>query len=255
MIMPPAAHDPPGTPSGALQFARFAFPPNVLGLCGPETDGLLADGIRRGVAGDDLVRACRGFEGAWPYLELIAGSHGIAEPLDRRVVDAYWIGGPLLDPVRARQRHRDLEARFRARMPAKEWRWLETKVAGRSTVHHSFHVLEVLPRAGLVRGGPPPDLLGTMERCLIRPATVVGVDGDRITVRAPRLTWRGGALRLGLDGGGPDTVDASGYGDRLRVGDDVAIHWDRVCARLSEDEVARLRSTTARNLAVANETL
>ena len=52
-----------------------------------------------------------------------------------------------------------------------------------------------------------------------------------------------------------DTVDGSGYGDRLRVGDDVAIHWDRVCARLSVDEVARLRSTTARNLAVANETL
>ena len=36
------------------------------------------------------------FEGAWPYLQLIAASNGIAEPLDPRVVEAYWTGNRLV---------------------------------------------------------------------------------------------------------------------------------------------------------------
>ena len=34
------------------------------------------------------------FAGAWPYLELIAPATGLADPLDRRVVEAYWVGSP-----------------------------------------------------------------------------------------------------------------------------------------------------------------
>ena len=33
---------------GPLLFARFAFPPNRLGLCGPETGGTLPERVRAG---------------------------------------------------------------------------------------------------------------------------------------------------------------------------------------------------------------
>ena len=39
----------------------------------------------------------REFAGAWPYLELIAHGTGLDDPLDRRVVEAYWVGSPRLD--------------------------------------------------------------------------------------------------------------------------------------------------------------
>lgn len=45
----------------------------------------------------DLRRLAERFDGAWCYLELLARGTGLDDPLDRRVVEAYWLGSPLLD--------------------------------------------------------------------------------------------------------------------------------------------------------------
>jgi hypothetical protein len=245
----------PATP-GPLLFARFAFPPNALGLCGPDAGTTLPDHVRDRSVDADLRRVAQGFEGAWPYLELIAAENGIADPLDARVVEAYWLGNGYLGRVKPRAHHRDLEVRFRDRASSREWRWLEAKAGSEARVHHSFHVLEVLPRIGLIRGGLPSDMVGVLGRCLIRPATVVAATGDEIEVLAPSLELRDGRLRLG-----EPTVErlpfAAGdaYGDDVDSGDLVALHWDRVCGRLSAFQAARLLAVTDRNLAVANETI
>ena len=84
-------------PSGAVLFARYAYPPNALGYCGPENSAEL---FERAAAGEDspgLRRLIRGFDGAWPYLALIAGAAGRVDPLDPDVVEAYWVGNGLLD--------------------------------------------------------------------------------------------------------------------------------------------------------------
>ena len=47
----------------------------------------------------EIARRARQFDGAWAYLESIARAAGIADPLDERVVEAYWIGNDLLDRV------------------------------------------------------------------------------------------------------------------------------------------------------------
>ena len=82
---------------GPVLFARYAFPPNSHGFCGPADSGSF---FEYGVAGRDdggLRAMAQQFAGAWPYLELIAGATGLTDPLDRRVVEAYWIGSPRLD--------------------------------------------------------------------------------------------------------------------------------------------------------------
>ena len=43
----------------------------------------------------------RCFSGAWPYLELIASANAIADPLDARVLEAYWVGSELLEGIPA----------------------------------------------------------------------------------------------------------------------------------------------------------
>src|SRR5690242_20609398 len=81
--------------SGPVLFARYAFGPNRLGYCGPEA---VTELFEEGTAGHDdraLRELARGFEGAWPYLELIASANGLADPLDRWVVEAYWLGNEL----------------------------------------------------------------------------------------------------------------------------------------------------------------
>jgi uncharacterized protein DUF6390 len=254
----------PGDPAGAVGpwlpgpvlFARFAFPPNRLGLCGPESGWTLPEHVRSGRTDPELARIARQFEGAYPYLELIASENRIADPLDARVVEAYWLGNDLLEHVGPRARHDDLTDRFRARTARREWSWLEAKAGGASAVHHSFHVLEILPRIGMIRGGLPPDLTAVLERCLVRPGRVLAVDGDALEVELPALAFRDG--RLHLDPPRPARLAWAGdetFGDVLLPGDDVAVHWDRVCGRLTPAQASRLSSVTRRNLAVANTTL
>src|SRR5436190_409542 len=74
---------------GSRMFVRYAYPPNALGYCGP--DGF-RDYAEAGVVDQGLVQQVQAFSGAWPYLELISAGCDIKDPLDRRVVEAYWVG-------------------------------------------------------------------------------------------------------------------------------------------------------------------
>ena len=73
---------------GPLLFARYAYPPNALGLCGSEESRALLEYGHAGASDEGLGELARAFEGAWPYLTLIAGANGIRDPLDARVVEA-----------------------------------------------------------------------------------------------------------------------------------------------------------------------
>jgi hypothetical protein len=89
---------------GAWLFARYAYAPNRLGYCGPAESGVLADaGARAGIGAESDVRAvARRFSGAWPYLRVLAKLTGIADPLDPRLVESYWLGGGVgesIDPA------------------------------------------------------------------------------------------------------------------------------------------------------------
>jgi hypothetical protein len=239
-----------GPASGALEFARFAAPPNLLGYCGGDDRAGLVDRLHDGVADPDLVTLCRSFEGAWPYLELISASSGIADPLDRRVVEAYWIGNRLLDAVSPTGFSADLETRFRSRTARTEWPWLAAKPARGARPHHSFHVLEVMPRIGMLRAGQIAGILPAMEQCLIRPGRVVAAGEDALTVRVAPLLMRSGKLSFGS----PVEQQLELNADGLRTGDVIAVHWNRSCGRLSADQDRRLRCVTAEALRRANET-
>ena len=130
--------------AGPLLFARYAYPPNALGLCGAdETRTLLEYGAAHESDGG-LAQLARTFEGAWPYLTLIAGANGVADPLDPRVVEAYWVGNELLDRVTGGELARHVEDRFRGRIGG-SWRRVVDAVAAGAVPHHSFHVLAVYP--------------------------------------------------------------------------------------------------------------
>jgi hypothetical protein len=252
---------PPAEP-GPLLFARFALPPNRLGYCGGEEAASLLQHIGAGVVDEDLVRQCRDFEGAYPYLRFIAEGAAVADPLDRRVVEGYWLGGPALAGASRsgfERRFADqLDARFRRRTAAREWPWLAEKPAGGAVPHHSFHVLEILPRVGLMRGGVPAALVPTLEQCLVRPATIVAVEGAQLRVRAARLVLRDGRFEL-TDGDAEELVAWRADGAILvpdpLPGETVALHWGWACDRLSARQVARLLRVTRASVARANATI
>src|SRR5690349_16491491 len=102
--------------AGPLLFARYAYPPNALGLCGADVRHTLLEYGAAGESDEGLAELARTFEGAWPYLELIAGANRIEDPLDVRVVEAYWVGNELLDRVDRGRLTTHLDERFRGRL-------------------------------------------------------------------------------------------------------------------------------------------
>jgi hypothetical protein len=242
-----------GPIAGPIAFARYAYPPNRLGLCGPDDAPGLLDGAAAG-ADRQLRELARGFEGAYPYLRLIADENGLADPLDARVVEAYWLGSPLTAAVRPRALHRDLGERFRGRMPARDWRWLEAALAAGSRPNHAFHVLEIFPRVGLMRGGRPDPVVETMDACRIRWGEVLEVGGGRLVVNARRLELVGGRLALGALRAEEATgwTGAAGVLDGVVPGDWVSLHWGWACERLSPEQVVRLAAWTDAAVRSAN---
>ena len=243
--------------SGPVLFARFAYGPNRLGYCGPDAvEELFSEGTSRG---DDraLRELARGFEGAWPYLELIARSNGMADPLDRRVVEAYWLGSPLLDAVDPAMFAASLATRFRPRLRPEGWRWMAGKPAAGAVPVHAFHVLDVFPRVGLLRSGAIDKELEVMDSCRVRWGRVIERDGDWLVVNAVPLVMSCGKLTLGAPR--PELVqawrDGAGFVDDVMVGDVIAIHWSWACDRLSADQLTRLVNWTSREISVANLTI
>lgn len=240
---------------GPLLFARYAYPPNALGLCGTEETRMLLEYGSAGVVDGGLAELARTFEGAWPYLELIASENGIADPLDARVVEAYWVGSGLLDRVDARRLALHLDDRFRARAgPA--WRRLAEAIPARAVPHHNFHVFGVYPWVGLLRTGASTEPLRVLESCRIAAGRVESVSGETATVVVEPLVWDGKKLRV--RGRARREVgwhtEALGFVPELRRGEWVSVHWDWVCDRLTPGQVARLRRYTLRTLAIANRT-
>jgi len=222
-------------------FARYAYPPNELGYCGPDDASVL---LRRDSADaeQDIARHARQFEGAWPYLEIIAAAAGIADPLDERVVEAYWIGNDLLDNVDPESLVAQLQERFVGQTGA-SW------VPGQP--HHSFHVFAVYPWVGLLRGGTGNDVaLSVLQQCRIRWGEVVAVRGERVAVLSQPLVLVDGVLALGAarEESAAWSVQGRSLLSSVCVGSNVALHWDWVCDVLSAEQLAALVQHSADQL-------
>lgn len=244
-------------PSGPVLFGRYAFGPNRLGYCGPSESPSLLAYAATGDHDGGLRSLARGFEGAWPYLQLIAAANDIADPLDRDVVEAYWLGNPLTATVRPRELHRSVEERFRARLDPSQWRWLEAAVAVGARPVHAFHVLDVFPKVGLLRGEAVRDVLATIDSCRIRWGRVQAIIGDQLITSAVSLELVDGRLRLAAPR--IEMVnrwqDGTGFVDDILPGEMIAIHWSWAADRLTPRQLHNLVAWTRLALRVANRAI
>ena len=220
-------------------FARYAFPPNELGYCGPEGTGL-----------DELADRAREFNGAWPYLEAIAAAIGAA-PLDPVVVRTYWVGGPLLDDLDPGA----LLVRLRAAFAGQATGLLADVPT--ATAHHSFHVCVVYPWVRFLGRGDPATPLRVLQSCRIRWGTVQRVVGDEGELMSAPLEYDGRRLALGAPA--TEVVRWRKGGSALTTapaeGDVVSAHWDWVCGRLGAADVEALRLGTKATLDLVNRWL
>lgn len=235
--------------SGAIRFLSYAYPPNALGYCGPDDHGALADYRRAGVVDPGLVGLIQEFEGAWPYLDLIGSNLGL-DPLDDRVVSAYWIGGGLLGRIATSTVATSLRDRFEGRAGS-SWEEIGAALGAGGKPHHAFHVFGVYPWVGLMRSGMTGEPLRILQSCRIRWGRVVESDGGVVRVLARPLEFDGVRLFLAE----PVEEEARWAGPELAEGDMVTLHWDWVCEPVDRSTVATLAAETSKAIEIANRSI
>ncbi|MBO0881204.1 MAG: hypothetical protein J2P17_12820 [Mycobacterium sp.] len=232
-------------------FARYAYAPNALGYCGPPLGATL-----RGGAVEEIRSAATKFSGAWPYLQVLSTITGIADPLDYRLVESYWLGGGVgagLDP----DEFVDELLGIIGPQAGRYWSHLGPDLASEAAANHCFHVFGVYPWSRLLGRGLDEHPLSVLENCRITWGTVLSRDGDNIDVSCRRLVWDGRALGLSEPSARRLAVWADGYSavPDVTVGDEVAIHWGRLCGRLQPEQIRVLADATTRQLGVTNQRL
>jgi hypothetical protein len=226
--------------------------PNRLGFCGAADERGLFESCVAHEPLPELAGWARTFEGAYPYLVLIAGANGLSDPLDDRVVEAYWIGNELLERVCMAPLHASLRERFAPRLSPKTLDLVLGKVPAGAMPHHSFHVIDVCRRTGALA-----EQVDVLDSCRIAWGQVQAVAGAHLDVMVRPLAFIDG--RLGL--GDPEmrkitcSIDGQGFVPDAGLGDWVSIHWGWVCDVLSPRQVENLYRFTMHHLAIANETL
>ena len=242
---------------GLLLFARYAFPPNRLGYCGSPDHAALLGYLSEGTVDEGLTQLARQFEGAYPYLRLIAETNGIADPFDRRVVEAYWIGNVLLERVGVSPLYESLRERFRPRMSVHAFSSMTAFLDDGTRPHHNFHVFEIYRRAGLLRDSRATVALDRMDQCRISWGRVKAVEGAEVIVERPPLVLEKGKLALGR----PVAVRVqrrigdAGSLDAFAPGDMASVHWSWACDRLTGTQLRSLSAATRRIIAHTNRTL
>jgi hypothetical protein len=245
--------------NGAALFARYAYPPNELGYCGPGDGRDLLEYVSAAadVTGEaaelDMVGRARAFDGASPYLEYLATIAGAESIMDQRVVEAYWVGNDLLREGDAVNFAGVVRAAFASQLGA-DWPALAPDVAPHPLPHHSFHVFTIYPWVGVLRRTGADAALGVLDRCRIRWGRVETVDGDAVDVQCQPLTWDGATLRLGTPRLERARLASAGHSlaAGVRRGKWVSLHWDWVCDELSAAQLAALIDATDRQLTITN---
>jgi hypothetical protein len=243
--------------SGLLLFARYAFAPNRLGYCGSDDHPALFGYLLDNRADQGLAQLAQRFEGAYPYLQLIARANGLNDPFDRKVVEAYWIGNTLLERVSAAPFFESLKARFRSRMEPRSFDWMTSVLPAGAKPHHNFHVFDVYRRAGLLRDERAVVALERMDQCRISWGRVLFVEGAEVVVERSPLVLSNGKLALGAPA--PvrvlRQVDGRGYLDDFTPGETVSVHWNWACDRIDSSACGRLVRATRRAIAHTNRTI
>ena len=87
--------------------------------------------------------------------------------------------------------------------------------------------------------------------------SVLSRDGDDVEVMCQGLAWDGQALTLTEPSARRLDVWADGYSavPDVAVGDEIAIHWGRLCGRLQPDQIQALANSTTRQLQLTNQRL
>lgn len=241
--------------TGLLTCSRYAYAPNHFHYCGPEKQKDLLAYVQTKRSDQGLTNILHHFETLYPYLVLIASQNNIKDPFDPRVVEAYWLGNPLLKNVKMRAFGDHLADTLQLKKKVKKNDFspmMERMITG--VPQHNFHVMNIFIRTGYAA---LVHTLSTMDQCRISWGKVIANltnptnltnNGKRYMVLTQPLVYTNNRLTLSQ----PEQKHVTCVSFMPKIGDWVSIHWGFVCDVLGVREVALLKRYTMLALHHAN---
>lgn len=217
---------------GVSMCLRYAFPPNLLGYCGPQEQKALKQHIHEEKTNREMVGILSRFESLFPYLRLIARENQISDIFDYRVVDAYWIGNELVKNV-----HKSALKPFFTELLKLE----KNTPVGLFYPNHVFHVFNVFRHRQRITH----DSVYVMDNCRIGWGRIREIKGDYIFVDGTKLNNDNGLFvlkpaRIVLHN--PYNTDS--IQEQPKIGNIVSYHWKTFCEILTDDQKVRLEQMT-----------
>lgn len=239
--------------NGAFFCARFAYPPNSLSLCGPDKKrDLLYYSTSKNIdlgTGEILTQ----FSTLYPYLNLIANCNNIKDPLNEKVVEAYWLGNKLLFniPLTNFRKHLSETLNLKKILTKKQLENILSKIPMGSFPHHSFHVLNVYKRTGYDNTN---HTIQTMDACIINWGKVEKIGKDYVIVTTQPLIIKHDKLIFGpkihrnlVSQGQKDILL-----NNLNIGDYISYHWGYFCQKLNSYQLRNLIYYSKLSISLAN---
>lgn len=234
--------------SGARLATLYSLMPNRLGFCGPQ-EGCVYGKLRKFLLGEisekEIRKILSKFEASYAYYKLIARKNDIRDPLNKKVVEAYWLGNKLLEKVNAEDVKKMILKDFvKPNLLSQETAIQRIALIPKnSKAHHSFHVFILGSVTGRV------DFKDVKLRDICRPGwgKVISMKGDKVLVEYEPLAEKSGKIKFGKKKRKYINWDRKLVPD-ISLGDWVSFHWDFLAQKLKKENIKNLEKYTKSNL-------
>lgn len=238
------------------KFLNYSYEPFRLHFCGPQDAASfeVVDDFLRGrkISHKRIQQVAEEFVGVYPYLKLIAKKNDL-EPLNKQVIEAYWLGNNLLKQVTANDLKELIMNEFvgPGRLDKATGEKLSQNIPLRAAAHHSFHVLYIGSITNTVQ------LVGKMlDLCRVSwgEAVMINKTNNKSTllVKYNPLLIKSNEIKLSRDEVKKEIKWNQKILPKIIKGQSVSFHWDLACEILSEDQVKNLEKYTLRNIEAIN---
>jgi hydrogenase maturation factor len=235
----------------------YSLPSFSLGFCGPQdkkSQKTLLDFASGKSIPEKKVRGIfEKFEAAYHYYKLIAEKNKITDPLNERVVRAFWVGNALLEKVNEDDLRNLILIDFcqpglltKAQAEKKA-----ASIPKEAVPHHSFHVLVLGAITGRI------ELKDSMlDLCRIGWGRVAEIKSKKSKVKTLRVKYRPLVLskNISLGEGVEKEINWNqNIVPKVIVGDWVSFHWASACEVLDKESVNNLELYTRNTIRAINE--
>jgi hypothetical protein len=222
---------------GVQLASRYAYPTTKLGYCGPQRLSETIYTCAKHGRCADVRELLLGYEALPIYLGLIARTHGL-DPLDLRVVEAFWLGNELSSSIGTEKIRDAFEPLMRVEFYRKRLGPRFDSFPDNCRPTHSFHVLLLGSVTGVL-----DESISSINSCLVRKGAL-GKDG----VEMECLQEKDGRMVIGketVSDARMDFVDASDD-------DRISFHWNHAVQVLDYKRVREHTRDLEHHLRIRN---